>query len=307
MIESFRDLYFEVIAKGAAVGEALADYLTWASLDGARELMDPLQPHRHRNSEQYPYSVEPVDLWDWYALSRVNDVLLLAFQPPPAWDVEHDPSDYHEYLSNVAPGKSLPHDVPALSGDVYLKFFEALGFEAFWGEAFSPFHHEVVDVRIADRAGPCPGVDHVYWPGLKFGEMVFSRAGVRVTCSPSALVPATAERSTLYFAHVRRRRRTEDLSVGWGHNSQWRTEFRRDYEDDEHLYFNVDGAIDLGAELVPGQLGTEIDPHPAEDLPLDVRRELLIHRCLVRSPLPDGDLWPYDDTLTVDKSSDVAL
>jgi len=43
--------------------------------------------------------------------------------------------------------------------------------------------------------------------------------------------------------------------------------------------------------------GDDLD-HP---LPLEARRELLVHRCFVRSALPHGDRHPYEDTLTVKK------
>jgi hypothetical protein len=90
----------------------------------------------------------------------------------------------------------------------------------------------------------------------------------------------------------------EDLSLGWGHNSQWGTDFRRDYEDAEHFYFNVDGAVDLRIPLSEQQ---EVWDGLA-DLSLDARRELLVHRCFVKCPLRHDDRWPYADTLVVAKN-----
>ena len=121
---------------------------------------------------------------------------------------------------------------------------------------------------------------------------------------------AVAEQSTLYWAHRRLQRPTDDLSVGWGHNSQWRTAFRRDYADDEHYYFNVDGDMDIGGPVPRWNTaasrarwdGRDPGHDPAHPLPLEARRELLVHRCFVRSTPPDVDHFPYKDTLTVKKS-----
>ena len=96
-----------------------------------------------------------------------------------------------------------------------------------------------------------------------------------------------AEGSTLYWAYRRKNRPYRDLSQGWGSNSQWRTEFRRDYTDGRDFVYNADGTLD--ARL----------PDPAhEDLSPDERVELLINRCFVRTPEPHNDLFPYNDTLT---------
>ena len=111
------------------------------------------------------------------------------------------------------------------------------------------------------------------------------------------MTKSIAERSTLYRAHKRDRRPTEALSLGWGHNSQWGTDFRRDYEDAEYFYFNVDGAVDLAVPLTEQQ---EVWNGLA-DLSLEARRVHLVHRCFVKSPLPHEDHWPYADMLVVAK------
>jgi hypothetical protein len=38
------------------------------------------------------------------------------------------------------------------------------------------------------------------------------------------------------------------VSHGWGSNSQWGTDFRRDYVTDEAYVYNVDGTIDLNQD-----------------------------------------------------------
>ena len=95
-----------------------------------------------------------------------------------------------------------------------------------------------------------------------------------------------AENSTLFWAFRRRNRPTEDLSVGWGHNSQWRTVFRRDYHIGGIFYFNVDaeGDRDGNHEL------TEFE-----------RRELLVHRCFITVNRTDIDIFPYDYKLQLSR------
>jgi len=93
---------------------------------------------------------------------------------------------------------------------------------------FSPLHHEIVAVIEDEPRGDAVAIEHVFWPGLTFGEMIFSRAGVRVRASPRVINKAISEQSVLYWAYWRNHRAVEDLSLGWGHNSEWKTRFRRD-------------------------------------------------------------------------------
>ena len=93
------------------------------------------------------------------------------------------------------------------------------------------------------------------------------------------MLKEVAERSTLYWAFARNNRPTEDLSNGWGSNSQWRTSFRRDYELDGTLYYNVD------AKDSPGAFDPELDD--AE------RLELLRHRCFVTCTKRSDDRLPW--------------
>ena len=71
-----------------------------------------------------------------------------------------------------------------------------------------------------------------------------------------------------------------DLSHGWGHNSQWRTDFRRDYIADGHLHYNVDA-----------------DPSARSNDDLDDRDrlDLLRYRCSIRTDL-GPDRWPFHET-----------
>ncbi|MEU5538329.1 hypothetical protein [Streptomyces sp. NPDC020362] len=216
----------------------------------------------------------PGDLWELYALSRVSDVLLLSFQPPG-----HD-----------------PWAGPGLTRDQYLLLFTDLGMVPFEEcSVFDPFLHEIVEVeQTADPDRPV-GITGVVWPGLRLGDMVFGRAGVRVRAGARHAERGVADRSPLYWAFRRRHRPTVDLSMGWGSNSQWRTGFRVDIRTAAEDRLNVMGRthVDAVAKGSAEALLTSAE-----------RRELLRHRSLLRTPERAGalaaspgwetDLFPFD-------------
>jgi hypothetical protein len=76
-IEHFQALYETIIALEP---DAIADYLAGKGQEAARPLMHPLEPYKRRNAASNPYAVQREALWDLYALSRVSDYLLTAFQ-----------------------------------------------------------------------------------------------------------------------------------------------------------------------------------------------------------------------------------
>jgi hypothetical protein len=261
----FRQLYEGLLDHDDGVGGRRA------YLDGRRQAvadhLAELEPLRKR--ERIPaggYTGDDEQSWrimKLYGLSRVSDYLI-------------------ERLDGLA---------------VHTEFFSGIGLTPFeHAEAFSPFHHEIFAV-VQDPSATSVTVEEVLWPGLWFGDLLFSRAGVRVR-APQHLVDATvATTSTLYFTFRRRLRRTDDLSHGWGSNSQWRTCFSRFYSDEDGLHLNWDGEVDIAADPPAPRAGWSED----EMEPLDQRRELLLHRCFVREPLPadDGDRFPYGDRLSL--------
>ncbi|MCT9079220.1 hypothetical protein [Streptomyces fulvoviolaceus] len=186
-------------------------------------------------------------LWELYALSRVGDLLLLS---------ERD----------------------------CLDLFVPLGMTPFRGGDFDPFLHEIVEVeQAADPHAPIE-ITEVVRPGLMLGQLLFNRAGVRVRAGVEHAQRGVADRSPLYWTFRRPHRPTVDLSHGWGHNSQWRTDFRLDYRTPagDRLNAAENGAID-------GDPGLDPD-HPSHLSPQErlltpgERRELLRHRCLLRVP-----------------------
>ncbi len=243
-------------------------YLTAHQRTAAEHLAE-LAPLRRR--EPIPpggYTGDDEQLWrimKLYGLSRVSDYLIELFCP----------ADQRGARTLAADGRA-----------VHTAFFTAVGLTPFeHAGAFSPFHHEIFAV-VEDPGAVGVTVEEVLWPGFWFGDLLFCRAGVRVRAPRHLIDPAVATTSTLYFTSRREPRRCDDLSHGWGSNSQWRTGFPRFYADADGFHLNWDGEVDIG------------------DGPLDERRELLLHRCFVRGPLPpdEHDRHPYDDRLSLTAS-----
>jgi hypothetical protein len=221
-----------------------------------------------------PASVE--DQWRLYALSRVHDLLIYDFQPePPAGD---------RWAG------------PRVGGEDYLFFMRSLSFTPTAGPAYHPFFHEVVGVeQAADPSSP-PTVIKTLWPAMMLGPMLFARAGVVVHAGASHLRKDVAESSTLYWAWRRRGRPCDDMSAGWGHNSQWRTRYRRDYRLGGWFHFNVDGPIHV--DDPPTAAGESYDGGLVEP----ARTEVVVHRCFVVTDGPHDDQFPYDLRLSLPDS-----
>lgn len=208
------------------------------------------------------------ELCQLYALSRVSQLLLLRFQPGRA-----DGTDW--------PGANV-------TADEYADFMLELGFAPITSIEFSPFEHEIVEVFQDEQPDAKISVIGLFWPGFMLGNMMFSRAGAWVAGGLENLDKSVAEQSTLYWAYRRKNRPTQDLSYGWGSNSQWRTPFRRDYQFDRVVYYNVDGKRNLNL----GQ--TSDDRDPDQELDLQERIELLQHRYFITVRKPHQDWFPYD-------------
>lgn len=198
----------------------------------------------------------------WYAASRVNDLLLVPLQNTIAFPDSREPSSYRNHAS------------------------------------YHPFWHELVQV-IEDESLPVPvQIERVFWPALTFGQLLFSRAGVQVRTQPGFFVKEQAENYRLFQTFHRVWRPTEDLSQGWGHNSQWATDFRRDYATEAGYWFNIDGPCDLTPGTLP-LIGDDGDSYCDDDLTYDEYVELLVNRCLVRTPKPDTSYCIEDCRLFV--------
>lgn len=258
------------------------DLLAYKGSDPFGDLLVPWTDEAHTeqtwltslaSTREHPWpQLTADDLCRLYAFSRVNQILLMAFQTG---------------LLDAA----LPELKSSLTLEEYMTFMQSFGLSLEHRYGFHPFYHEIVEVLPAANHSDPIEIQAIVWPCLMLGAMMFSRAGCVVTGGARHITKEIAENSTLYWAHRRADRPCADISDGWGSSSQWRTAFRRDYRVDGRHCFNVDETNDLMQKQVD-------DPSADRDgLNVGERTELLTHRCFLLAEAPHNDLWPYDDVL----------
>jgi hypothetical protein len=272
-IGDFRELYEELVDYDGE-REYQDVLLPWQ--DRASRAMDVLKIYGDHQARHFPEENIYEHLWDLYALSRISDVLLLPFQQG-------------SYDSSTWPGPNIkPEEREA--------FFLALGMRPIEQQTFHPFFHEIVEVKQSPDPQEPISLEAELWSGFMLKNLLICRAGVRVRGGSKLIDKETAERSTLYFAFRRKNRPASDLSHGWGSNSQWRTSFRRDYEDDTAFFYNVDGKVD--ATLAPEKR------HPTQyyGLTPEESLELVVNRCFIVTKKLGLDPFPFNDTYVERKS-----
>ena len=285
----FRDLYQRLYEYE---GEHPYQDILLPWMKKALQIMLVLQNYGHLEAIQWRGDERREDLWNWYALSRLSDLLLLSLEAPTA--------EYDLQLMKGVTG--LPLRRPKIQQAEYRQFFTDLGMRLIEETNYHPFFHEIVEVEQADDPGEPVTLLEVRWPGFLLHHLLFSRAGVKVRGGINRIHKAIAEHSTLYFTFVRRNRPVSDLSHGWGHNSQWRTPFRRDYEDSSAFYYNVDGRYDLART---DRVLTGFEQKLTEPLHRAERIELLVNRCFICTNKPHHDLCPFYDTYVEKKMNKV--
>lgn len=277
-------------------GEHPSQDILFPWMKDAKRVMEQLAPYGKIEARLWRPEKEEVavDLYDWYALSRVSDLLLLSLPPERG---EYDSEWMNQSMTFF---EESPFQRPKVGLNDYLQFFVELGMRRFDHPTFHPFYHEIVEVEQAEDPDTPIELLEVFWPGLLFDHLLFSRAGVKVRGGRRFIDKETAEQSKLYFTYVRRHRPTSDLSHGWGHNSQWRTKFRRDYTDDSFFYYHVDGEYDLS---LPDRIIGEEERRDTQSLSRAKRIELLVNRCMILTKKGNDDYWPFYDTYTEQKTT----
>lgn len=272
----YQDVLLPWQARALEAVSILRVYGTLEARSGPRDQPDPC----NGGDTRYYSCLEHL-----YAFSRISDLLLLPQQR--VWDYLHPPlphwtpesaARHKEWMRGVG----IPMWTPSISLEERNAWLRSLGLTEIQQRTFHPFYHEIVEVEQALDPDEPIRLQEILWPGFLLGHMLFCRAGVRIRAGERVVRKDLAEHSRLYWAFVRNNRPAVDASHGWGHNSQWSTNFRRDYVDDTAYYYNVDGAIDIHDEDTgaPGAPIQEGDPH----LTLPMRIELLTHRCFIRTP-----------------------
>jgi hypothetical protein len=270
-----RDVYLEVLLPWLSKAqEAMAVLGRYGSLEALQWRKD--QPDPCDGGDGRYYSC----LERLYALSRVSDILLLPSEPilPPA---PVDPPQNDPWLLYATVTAEQRH-----------AWWTALGMKPIDESLpFHPFYHEIVTVEQADDPQEQISLTGTLWTGFMLGQMMFCRAGVSVRGGRDHIVKEIAETSRIYWTYQRNNRRARDLSHGWGSNSQWGTDFRRDYVTEDAYNYNVDGPeelFDAEGRLVPGVAYQFSSAASAI--------ELMRHRCFIRTPEEFYSKDLYDNT-----------
>jgi hypothetical protein len=212
--------------------------------------------------------------WGLYALGRLVDIVISPAQPH-----NDDPE-----LLNWTTGKPWwAGPAPAASAWEALRI--GLRCTDVAEDQFHPFFHEIVAVETADDPDETVSLTAEHWAGAFVGTLLLVRAGVTVRAGRNVLVPETAARSCLYWSWWRRNRVVRDCSHGWGRNSQWGTDARRDYLVGDELHYNVDG-----------RMGPRASEASLDELTQAERDDLVRYRHSIQADL-GSDPFPFDDHL----------
>lgn len=269
MARWFRELFDEQCAYG---GESLYDDIlapwiddTRASLEEAKALLD-VEGDIKKDAHLEELS------WNLYALSRVLDYAVWNLQPKAPEGERPETS---------------PRDTCGLTSAELSDFAESVGLTVVGRDAFHPFYNEPVFVEPSDDSADRPELVDSVWPCLMLGNMLIYRGGVRIRSNSAELAKERAEKAPLFWSRYRRARLSMDLSLGWGSNSQWRTDFRRDFECGESFLYNADGFFSLNEPR------HKRDQFRA-DLPDDEWVHLLKYRYALAGNHNPHDLWPWN-------------
>ncbi|XZF16557.1 hypothetical protein ACTHGU_10480 [Chitinophagaceae bacterium MMS25-I14] len=207
------------------------------------------------------------DIWELYALTRVLDMLTLRFQP----DNKADGSDW--------PGLEL-------SLAEYIAFNNLIGLNTEVPRSFNTFDCEIIEAREGEIDFH---IDTYLFPIVRLKNLIIKRAGVNISLNPHNYNLTIINNTTIYWAHRRKNRKYEDLSHGWGHNSQWRTDLRLDIETYDSFIYNLNGKFDLNN--VTPELSAELN---TENLSIQEAIELVKFRHFIMSTKENGGLFPYN-------------
>lgn len=235
----------------------------WASLTQTRKYYESI---KNRDCGRKPWpDLFGSESYDLYCLSRLSDKMLLGLQ-----------------------SENLDGNLPVISLKNYMSFFNHIGFDVVEPTEFHPFNCEIVEVVESEDL--TISIVEQIWPAIMLGNMMFARAGVKVRSPRHLFAKGVADRSILFWSYHRKNRRCMDMSIGWGHNSQWSTNFRRDFDLGDRYVYNVDESRSLNLKTVIE------DDDALNIMPLTDRIDFLRYRCFTKMIHASyvGDFnWPY--------------
>lgn len=262
-----QDLYFKILEfEGEYIYENLLKI--WAVKNDYANYI--IQLSEKIFADKHIFSQE--NLWELYALSRVLDILTLRLQP----NNNSDESAWHS---------------PDLTSLEYIKFCKLIGLQVSTPSSFHDFDCEIIEAKSGKINFQ---IDECLFPAIKLKNLVIKRAGLRVFLNNENFDLNRVNNSKIYWTSRRRNRHFHDLSIGWGSNSQWRTDFRLDIETEENFIYNYEGRINLNH--LKEEYSDQLD-----DLSIGEAIELTKVRHFIHSTKDDSDLFPYDFRYDEDK------
>ena len=207
------------------------------------------------------------DNWELYAFSRLLDLLTLQFQK----DNNADAS------GNCGPKISI---------DDYVEILNQLNLSVSFPVEFHPFYCEINEA--SEGINEFKILEHLS-PSVKIGNLLIKRAVVNICLNSNNYNLSLVNSSKIYWTYRRKNRRFQDLSHGWGSNSQWRTELRIDLETEDSYIYNSSAKFDLNN--FSEELKIELNE---QNLKIDEAIELVKNRYFISVKKDDNDLFPYD-------------
>ena len=222
---------------------------------------------KYLNSFNNWFNLSVEDNWNFYSLSRVLDVFTLHFQP-----------------NRNADGSSWKG--VNITIDEYVSFVKLLGLEILVPKIYRPFDCEILE--SIENKNNFEIIECIF-PVVKLKNLLIKRGGVIISNNSKEYNLNLINNAKMFWAYWRKNRKYEDLSHGWGSNSQWRTEIRLDIETDDEFIYNFQGKHDLNN--VSNETRNELRE---QNLEINEAIELLVNRQFIKCTKDDNDVFPYD-------------
>ena len=161
------------------LGSEAYEKVVYPWLPKARTAFSEMAKYRKLDTVGSVDNLDYDDQHQWYAFSRVNDLLLtdlFSMRPHCVLPVSKDDAGlYANYLAthyedakyvDYVERHSEVHLMTCRSAEEqYVQFFRNLGFSAYYDRPFHPFYHEIVEVLYDEELAPGEiVVGYVYWP-----------------------------------------------------------------------------------------------------------------------------------------------
>jgi hypothetical protein len=254
---NFRSFYEEIMNyKGKNIFLEMLE--CWDEIDNAKNYLLSLKNW---------FNLPVEDSWNLYSLSRILDVLTLHFQP----DKKADGSNWSGINITI---------------NEYVVFVKLLGLEIIFPTIYRPFDCEILE--SVENKNNFEIIECLF-PTIMLKNLLIKRGGVIVSNNSNDYNLNLINNAKIFWAYRRKNRKYEDLSHGWGSNSQWRTEFRLDIETEDEIIYNIQGEDDLNNLSNKTQ-----DELRGQKLEINEAIELLINRQFIKCTKDDNDVFPYD-------------